>query len=128
VPFDPANPSYTLVGTLNAFPSDGMQLSSRVATSSTLGVVKVEITVDGPAGSRAVIDDFIVSDPTPDEAPIEAVARIGDIDGDTFPDIILGAPHADFLNILEPCSRRQASGEAYIIYGNKLGLNAADAP
>jgi hypothetical protein len=65
---------------------------------------------------------------TPDEAPLEAVAGIGDIDGDGSPDIILGAPRADFINILAPDQRRQATGDAYVIYGNNFGLNAAAAP
>lgn len=65
---------------------------------------------------------------TPDEAPIEAVSRIGDVDGDGFPDIIVGAPQADLINIVSPDQRRQSSGEAYLIYGNQVGLNAANAP
>jgi len=67
-------------------------------------------------------------DLTKDEAPIEVVSSVGDIDGDGFVDIILGAPQADFINILAPQDRRQSSGEAYLIYGNQFGLNNATAP
>ncbi|MCG8404053.1 MAG: hypothetical protein MI923_02525 [Phycisphaerales bacterium] len=72
--------------------------------------------------------DNLVNDDTPDEAPIEVVAGIDDIDGDGFPDIMLGAPQADFINILAPDQRRQAAGEAYTIYGNQFGLNDGNAP
>lgn len=65
---------------------------------------------------------------TPDEAPIEAVSAAGDVDGDGFPDILLGAPRADFINIVAPNQRRQASGEAYLIYGNEFGLNSPSSP
>jgi hypothetical protein len=65
---------------------------------------------------------------TPDEAPIEAVSAAGDVDGDGFPDILLGAPRADFINIVAPNQRRQSSGEAYLIYGNDFGLNGGSAP
>ncbi len=68
------------------------------------------------------------NDPTPDEAPITAVLGLGDVDGDGFVDIILGAPEADFINIIAPNERRQASGEAYLIYGNNFGLNAKATP
>lgn len=60
---------------------------------------------------------------TLDEAPIEAVSGIGDVDADGFADIIIGAPQADFINVLAPNQRRQAVGEAYLIYGNNFGLN-----
>lgn len=70
-----------------------------------------------------------VNDTTPDEAPIEAVSLIGDIDGDGFVDLMLGAPQADLINILDPTNnRRQAAGEAYLIYGNSFGLNDSALP
>lgn len=73
--------------------------------------------------------DTGVNDTTPDEAPIEVVSGIGDTDGDGFSDIILGAPTADFINILAPNEqRRQSSGDAYMIYGNQFGLNDAAKP
>ncbi|HPF40967.1 MAG TPA: hypothetical protein P5081_09035 [Phycisphaerae bacterium] len=67
-------------------------------------------------------------DATPDEAPIEAVSLLGDIDGDGFVDIGLGAPQADLINIIAPSERRQSAGEAYILYGNGFGLNDPSAP
>lgn len=69
-----------------------------------------------------------MGDATPDEAPIETVSVIGDIDGDGFVDIILGAPQADLINIIAPSERRQAAGEAYLIYGNSFGLNDSSLP
>ena len=68
------------------------------------------------------------NDLTPDEAPVEVVSRIGDIDGDGFIDIILGAPEADFINILAPGQRRQSAGDAYVVYGNDFGLNQTGTP
>lgn len=65
------------------------------------------------------------NDTTPDEGPVTTVKGLGDVDGDGFIDIILGAPEADFINIIAPNERRQASGEAYLLYGNSFGLNAA---
>ena len=67
-------------------------------------------------------------DTTPDEAPIEAASLVGDIDGDGFVDIMLGAPQADLINIIAPSERRQAAGEAYLIYGNQFGLNDPSLP
>jgi hypothetical protein len=69
-----------------------------------------------------------IGDTTPDEAPIEAVSLVGDIDGDGFVDIMLGAPQADLINIIAPSERRQAAGEAYLIYGNQFGLNNSSLP
>lgn len=67
-------------------------------------------------------------DPTPDEAPIDAVATVGDIDGDGFVDIMVGAPQADLINVIAPNERRQAAGEAYLIYGNEFGFNRGTLP
>jgi len=58
-----------------------------------------------------------------DEAPLETVAGLGDIDGDGFVDIILGCPRADFVDPLSPNQRRNDAGEVYIIYGNNFGSN-----
>jgi len=58
-----------------------------------------------------------------DEAAIEAVGGIGDIDGDGFDDIILGCPKADFVDPASPNQRRINAGETYIIYGNNFGSN-----
>jgi hypothetical protein len=62
-------------------------------------IASITITVQGPAGARAIVDDLWLQDPTPDAAPIDAVAGIGDVDADGVPDIMLGAPSADFINI-----------------------------
>lgn len=70
----------------------------------------------------------VANDPTPDAAPIEVVSLIGDIDGDGRKDIILGAPQADFVNIINPDDRRQQAGEAYLIYGSSFGLNDSSLP
>jgi len=91
-------------------------------------IASITITVQGAAGGRAIVDDLWLQDPTPDGAPIEAVAGIGDVDADGVPDIMLGAPKADFINIFEPCNRRKSAGEAYLIHGNSFGFNNAALP
>jgi len=58
-----------------------------------------------------------------DEAPLDTVAGLGDIDGDGFVDVILGCPRADFVDPLSPNQRRNDAGEVYIIYGNNFGSN-----
>jgi hypothetical protein len=60
---------------------------------------------------------------TIDEAPLETCGGVGDVDGDGFDDIMLGAPHADFVNLASPDQRRPDAGEAYLIYGNNFGSN-----
>jgi hypothetical protein len=60
---------------------------------------------------------------TIDEAPLETCGGIGDVDGDGFDDIMLGAPHADFINLASPDQRRPDAGEAYLIYGSNFGSN-----
>lgn len=133
--FDPA--SGATGATLTALDADGFPVASVDANTSNgfgdndnfvdLGstslIKTVVIHVNGPANSAAAIDDLVIFDPSPDEGPVEAVSAIGDIDNDGFPDVILGAPRADFINILEPCNRRRSAGEAYIVYGNNFGLN-----
>ena len=57
------------------------------------------------------------------EAELETVGGLGDIDGDGFDDIALGAPTADFVNPNSPSQRRNDAGEMYIIYGNNFGSN-----
>jgi len=91
-------------------------------------IASITITVQGAAGGRAIVDDLWLQDPTPDGAPVEAVAGIGDVDADGVPDIMLGAPRADFINIFEPCNRRKSAGEAYLIHGSSFGFNNAALP
>jgi len=91
-------------------------------------IASITITVNGAAGGRAVIDDLWLQDPTPDGAPIESVAGIGDVDADGIADVMLGAPRADYINIFEPCNRRKSAGEAYLIHGNAFGFNNPSLP
>lgn len=56
-------------------------------------------------------------------AQIEYVGALGDVDGDGFDDIGLGAPTADFVNLTNPTQRRIDAGEVYIVYGNSFGSN-----
>jgi len=70
----------------------------------------------------------------PDEAPIETVSRIGDINNDGFADIGVGIPRADFVDESFPqeptdpgvdpgVGRRTDGGDVYIIYGSNVGTN-----
>jgi hypothetical protein len=63
-------------------------------------------------------------DPNADVAPLETVGGIGDVDGDGFDDIMIGAPHMDFVNPDSPNQRRVDAGEVYLIYGSNVGTNA----
>ncbi len=58
-----------------------------------------------------------------DEAPLDTVGGLGDVDGDGFVDVILGCPKADFVDPLSPNQRRNDAGEVYIVYGNNFGSN-----
>ncbi|MFQ5423399.1 MAG: hypothetical protein ACE5F9_05400 [Phycisphaerae bacterium] len=58
-----------------------------------------------------------------DQAEIETVGGLGDIDGDGFDDIAFGTPKADFVDPASPDQRRLDTGEAYIVYGNNFGSN-----
>ncbi|UCD28763.1 MAG: FG-GAP repeat protein [Planctomycetota bacterium] len=58
-----------------------------------------------------------------EEAPIDSVCGIGDINSDGFADILIGVSMADYINPLEPSQRRNNAGEAYLIYGSNTGSN-----
>jgi len=58
-----------------------------------------------------------------DEAPIDWVGGIGDVNSDGFDDIMIGVSKADYINPLEPSQRRVDAGEAYLIYGSSTGSN-----
>ncbi|MHC4444643.1 MAG: FG-GAP repeat protein [Planctomycetota bacterium] len=58
-----------------------------------------------------------------EEAVIDSVAGVDDINGDGFADILIGVSFADYVNPLEPSQRRVDSGEAYLIYGSNTGSN-----
>jgi len=60
-------------------------------------------------------------DSSPDEAPLETVAAVGDVDGDGFDDIMIGAPKADKLEANDPDQRQFNVGNAYLIYGSDEG-------
>lgn len=87
---------------------------SQVGTAAVPGIVFI---------SRRLPDDPTVAGDAETQAPVTVVAGIGDVDGDGFDDIMLGAPKADFVNVLSPSSRLLDAGEAYLIYGNNFGSN-----
>ena len=70
----------------------------------------------------------------PNEAPIDHVGRLGDINDDGFDDIGLGITRADFIDSALPqdpndpgtnpnIGRRPDDGNVFIIYGNNTGTN-----
>lgn len=66
--------------------------------------------------------------PGTEEARMEIAGLAGDVDGDGFDDILLGAPKADFVNTLNPSQRLIDAGEVYLIYGNNFGTNSFVIP
>jgi hypothetical protein len=70
----------------------------------------------------------------PNEAPLDHVGFLGDINNDGFSDIAIGATRADFVDVVLPqdpddpgtdpsVGRRPDTGDVYVIYGNNFGSN-----
>jgi hypothetical protein len=70
----------------------------------------------------------------PNEAPLDHVGYLGDINNDGFSDIAIGSTRADFIDVTLPqdpgdpgtdpsVGRRPDSGDVYVIYGNNFGSN-----
>lgn len=57
---------------------------------------------------------------TEDEAAVETVRGIGDIDGDGFDDVAFGLPRADFVFPNSPNQRRRDAGEVRMVYGSAI--------
>lgn len=55
------------------------------------------------------------------EAPLETVGSVGDVDGDGFGDIMIGAPKADFIDPVDGTQLERNTGQGYLIYGNNKG-------
>jgi hypothetical protein len=68
------------------------------------------------------------SDPLETNAALDTVGALGDVDGDGFDDIAIGATKVDFVNPAEPNQRRIDAGEVYIIYGSNYGKNLLTCP
>ncbi len=60
---------------------------------------------------------------TADAAPIDWAGAAGDVDGDSYGDILIGVSRADYVNPLDPSQRRADAGECYLIYGSNVSGN-----
>jgi len=58
-----------------------------------------------------------------DQAALDNVAGIGDVDADGFADIAISASMADFVNPASPNQRRIDAGEVWVVYGSNFGTN-----
>jgi len=94
---------------VNGRPNDNVFNLSEVGQLQLPGVQVIARLVPGSGDERL--------------AKLETVGGIGDIDGDGFDDIMIGAPRADFVDPLFPNQRRLNTGEVYLIYGNNFGSN-----
>ncbi|MEK6643282.1 MAG: integrin alpha [Planctomycetota bacterium] len=82
---------------------------SQVGSATLPGIVFI---------GRSFAEDAIT-----DVAPLDTCGGVGDVDGDGFDDIMIGATHQDFVNTASPDQRRIDAGEAYLIYGSNFGTN-----
>ncbi|NNE85936.1 MAG: cadherin-like domain-containing protein [Alphaproteobacteria bacterium] len=72
---------------------------------------------DVDLGALAPTDGFVIRGSDPVDSLGRSVSSAGDINGDGFDDIIVGAWFADGINELEP-----NAGESYVIFGKKDGF------
>ncbi|MEE8169305.1 MAG: FG-GAP repeat protein, partial [Phycisphaerae bacterium] len=86
-------------------------------TNQVIHLEDVGVTLDGIVFVSPVADN----DPIDTDATLESVAGIGDVDGDGFDDIIIGAPRVDFVDPAGSGQRQRNSGQAFLIYGNNSG-------
>lgn len=82
---------------------------SQVGTATLPGIVFI---------GRSFVEDTIA-----DVAPLDTCGGVGDLDGDGFDDIMVGATKQDFVNTASPNQRRLDAGEVYLIYGSNYGTN-----
>ena len=84
------------------------------------------------AGAASPVISDLTLRPNPNEAAPLNVAGIGDINNDSFDDIAIGNPKADFIDLSFPqgpeatdasVGRRRNAGDVYVIYGNNFGQN-----
>ena len=86
-------------------------------------------TVDG--NGRAVIDlanagssftatqGFVIQGDAAGDSAGRSVSSAGDVNGDGFADLIIGAPYGD-------AGRRRLAGQAYVIFGTAAGFGTVD--
>jgi hypothetical protein len=85
-------------------------------------------TLPGIVFYNRLAESPVPTDPADTNATIETVGGLGDVDGDGFDDIAIGAPEVDFVDPAAPNQRRVDAGEVYIIYGSNLASNALRCP
>src|SRR6185436_14363199 len=86
--------------------------ASGFGTVDGTGRAVIDLTILAPA------DGFIVQGDTGDDQAGRSVSSAGDVNGDGFADLIVGAPYGN--------DGGEDAGEAYVVFGKASGFGTVD--